>query len=154
MNLQQQSLPFKLPSIILLEKMGKTQKGIDVEIQKFSRLLIIRETNFKGQECMCVCGVTSKREMGQCVSARLIFVGTVVQQAYYYFFLMFCIWPCWVLTEAHRIFQLQCELSCSMQDLVPQRGIELSPLPREHRVLATGSPGTFPGHACIRCAFV
>ena len=41
------------------------------------------------EECMCVCGVTSKREMGQCVSARLIFVGTVVQQAYYYFFLMF-----------------------------------------------------------------
>ena len=48
MNLQQQSLQFKLPSIILLEKMGKTQKGTDVEIQKFSKLLIIRETNFKG----------------------------------------------------------------------------------------------------------
>ena len=48
MNLQQQSLQFKLPSIILLEKMGKTQKGIEVEIQKFSKLLIIRETNFKG----------------------------------------------------------------------------------------------------------
>ena len=48
MNLQQQSLQFKLPSIILLEKMEKTQKGIEVEIQKFSKLLIIRETNFKG----------------------------------------------------------------------------------------------------------
>ena len=35
---------------------------------------------------MCVGGVMSKREMGQRVSARLIFVGTVVQQAYDFFF--------------------------------------------------------------------
>lgn len=33
-----------------------------------------------------MCGVMSKREMGQRVSARLIFVGTVVQQAFFFFF--------------------------------------------------------------------
>lgn len=54
MNLQQKSSQFKSQSVILLEKVGKAQKGIEVEIQKLSTWLMIKETNFKNQECMWV----------------------------------------------------------------------------------------------------
>ena len=100
-------------------------------------------------------GVTSKREMGQRVSARLIFVGTVVQQAYDFFFLMFMYLTMLGLNLGTQdLLVAVCELSCSMQELVPQWGIEPGPLPTEHGVLATGSPGMSPVRACTRCAFV
>ena len=67
-----------------------------------------------------------------------------------YFYL--CIWLCWVLLAAWRIF------SCSMWDLDPWPGMNPEPLNWEHRVLATGPPGkslpyNFNRHHCLWVSF-